>query len=163
MKFCKFEAVCKFFSVLQCWLTFPYPRRLERLTICRWNYSGSTFFSVIFQDPRCCSDRGCELVVHNPGRGLLISCKNVQCSTSWADCRQIYLWLCNLECQGCYLIFYTDPSWVVLDVNLTELVSIPAVSHLCFSFLFSLLRRHVFSLFTCTVSQHICILMDVVS
>ena len=25
----------------------PYPRRLERLTICRHNYKGGTFFSVI--------------------------------------------------------------------------------------------------------------------
>ena len=25
----------------------PYPRRLESLTICRWNYKGSTFSSVI--------------------------------------------------------------------------------------------------------------------
>ena len=27
----------------------PYPRRLERLTICRWNYKGSTFYSVILR------------------------------------------------------------------------------------------------------------------
>ena len=26
----------------------PYPRRLERLTICRYTYKGSTFYSVIF-------------------------------------------------------------------------------------------------------------------
>ena len=25
----------------------PYPRRLERLTICRYNYKGSTFSSII--------------------------------------------------------------------------------------------------------------------
>ena len=25
----------------------PYPRRLESLTVCRWHYKGSTFFSVI--------------------------------------------------------------------------------------------------------------------
>ena len=25
----------------------PYPRRLERVTICRYNYKGSTFSSVI--------------------------------------------------------------------------------------------------------------------
>ena len=27
----------------------PYPRRLERLTICRYNYKGSTFSSVILR------------------------------------------------------------------------------------------------------------------
>ena len=27
----------------------PYPRRLERLTICRCNYKGSTFSSVILR------------------------------------------------------------------------------------------------------------------
>ena len=27
----------------------PYPRRLERLTICRYNYKSSTFFSVILR------------------------------------------------------------------------------------------------------------------
>ena len=27
----------------------PYPRRLESLTICRWNYKGSTFSSVILR------------------------------------------------------------------------------------------------------------------
>jgi len=27
----------------------PYPRRLERLTICRYNYKGNTFSSVILR------------------------------------------------------------------------------------------------------------------
>ena len=36
----------------------PYPRRLESRTVCRCDYKGSTFFSVIFKDPECWSGRG---------------------------------------------------------------------------------------------------------
>ena len=35
----------------------PYPRGLEHLTICRYNYKGSTF-SSISSDPECWSDLG---------------------------------------------------------------------------------------------------------
>ena len=37
----------------------PYPRRLERLTICRCHSKGSTFSSVIL-NPECWSGRGFE-------------------------------------------------------------------------------------------------------
>ena len=37
-----------------------YPRRLECLTVCRYNYKGSTFSSVILRPPECSSGLGLE-------------------------------------------------------------------------------------------------------
>ena len=44
----------------------PYSRRLEvlireSLTICRWNYKGSTFLLSYFKDPECWSGRSLEI------------------------------------------------------------------------------------------------------
>ena len=65
------NSVCGFFNVPQStWSTLKgcetgpavyrrYPRRIERLTICRCHYKGSTCSSVI-KDPECWSGRGLE-------------------------------------------------------------------------------------------------------
>ena len=53
----------------------PSPRRPQRLTICRYNYKGNTFSSVI-KDPECRSGLG-----HEPS-----TCRTaVQHSTNWAN------------------------------------------------------------------------------
>ena len=52
----------------------PYPRRLESLTICRWNYKGSTFSSVILR----------SWVLIRPGFEPATSHMTARCSTNWA-------------------------------------------------------------------------------
>ena len=53
----------------------PYPRRPERLTICRYNYKGSTFSSVILR-PECWSGLGLEPSTSRTA---------VRRSTNWAN------------------------------------------------------------------------------
>ena len=53
----------------------PYPRRLESLTICRFHYKGSTFFSVILRPS----------VLVRSRFELATSRTAVRCSTNWAN------------------------------------------------------------------------------
>ena len=80
----------------------PYPR-LESQTICRWNYRGSTFSSVIL-----------KTLSVGPGRSLMTSHVTTRCTTKWATRAQFLphfdiisatYYLTNAQQLGIYLFY----------------------------------------------------------
>ena len=80
----------------------PYPR-LESQTICRWNYRGSTFSSVIL-----------KTLSVGPGRSLMTSHITTRCTTKWATRAQFLphfniisatYYLTNAQQLGIYLFY----------------------------------------------------------